>query len=159
LSRGAPGWASVLTAGAMAVRPSGAFVWLGIAYCLWRRRDRGWLAVHIAIAAVAVTLVVASNYHFYGDPLRQSHVYHNQINFGAEMERVLAERHWSRGTVDIPFKHLVLTPFVVAVPRWKIALIWLHALAILIACWVGVTRRNGSDIHAIMLIWAVLNSV
>lgn len=159
--------ASLAAAAAMIVRPTGAFVWVALAYVMMRRRNWSALAMHCVIAAFAIAFVLAFNQHFYGDALRQAHLYSQLPNIGEDGAAAIARLPHGAGHLGIPFLHLIATPFVLHVPTWKVVYIWLHAVLVVAACVIGVrdwrasaSERDtrGSELDAMMLIWAVLNT-
>ena len=168
--------ASACAGAAMVVRPNGAFVWLAVAYGLGRRRAWSRLAAHGALAAASVAVVVLFNLHFYGDALRQAHMYSELPNIGAEASAAVANLPFAGGHMGLPFLHLIATPLIVHVPLWKIIFVWLHALLVLVACGLGIQRmraygfaralspasepqeHNDAELHAMMLLWALLST-
>jgi hypothetical protein len=167
--------ASIFAGAAMIVRPNGGFVWLAIAYAIWRRRAWRAFVAHCAIASVCVAVVLAFNLHFYGDALRQAHVYGDwSTNFDAETAARIGRLPFSSGPFSLPMLHLIATPFLVHVPAWKTLFVWTHAVLVFAACACGFIgmRRIGwrrafgpriaddiaqdTELQAMMLMWAVL---
>lgn len=167
---------SLAASAALAVRPNAAFVWLALALIMWRRRAWTGLRYHTAFAAATVLAVVAFNIHFYGDPLRQVHLYKTLPNAAPEAVEALRQFLPQTGHLGLPFVNVLATPFILKVPLWKTAYIWLHALAICLVSWVGLRElrsqkrasassmtpsadARGRELHTIMTVWAVLNTL
>jgi hypothetical protein len=168
---------SLAAAAAMTVRPNAAIVWLALAFILGRRRDWSALAVHAAIAGTAAMAVVAFNVHFYGEPLRQLHLYNQLPNVSDEAKAAIgALTHDTSGHMGWPLVNQLATPFLLPVPIWKTVYIWLHLAAVFVASRLGIrelrvrgflsapaaqapereTRRD--ELQTVMVIWAVLNT-
>jgi hypothetical protein len=152
---------SMLASAAIAVRPNGVFVWIALAFVMWRRRSWSALAAHTTIAAAGLAIVYALNVHLFGDGLRQVHLYSGLPNVSPQAAAAIARLPLSAGHLGLPFVHLLVTPFIVSVPLWKVVFIWAHAVAVVLICAHGARRlaaERGNHLFVMMLIWAVLNT-
>lgn len=173
-TRNQPIAASGLAAAAMLVRPNGVFVLAALALAALQRRAFRSFFAHGAFAAAATALVVVLNLHFYGDPLRQSHLYEGLPNVG-NAEAALVAAGFKPGHFGPPFLHLLATPWLLPVPGWKVIFIWSHLLAVLGACAAGVLGLRGAgvglrdlitrkavdraqELQLMLVSWAVLNT-
>lgn len=156
-SRDRPRLASLLVSAALVLRPHALAAWLALAYGFRRRRDVRGLAWHAGVAAATGMLVLVWNHAYFGDALYQLHTYQRLTNYG-DAEAALAQHGAGAGHWGLPFVHLIVTPFWVAVPLWKVVFIWTHAAATLVACVAGVRRWGSGELHDVLTIWALLNT-
>jgi hypothetical protein len=156
-TRDRPRTASLLVAAALLMRPHALAAWVALAVGFWRQRDTRSLAWHVAITATTGALALLWNHVYYGDVFYQLHTYQTLSNF-AGADDVLARHGVGRGHWGLPFVHLIVTPFWIAAPLWKVVFIWAHAVAAVTACVVGVRRWGSGPLHDALTIWAVLNT-
>lgn len=141
-----------ICAGAMvSTRPFGV-AWVAplLIVALWESRRAARFRPALSLAGglvIGVLPFVAVNLWLYGDILRQVHVYSaplNELNLDAVSYQALGQPsgHWG-----IPFYHVLLTPWRVPVPLWKVLYIYAHVIAILILVPVAISqlRRGWQD--------------
>ncbi len=145
LRGGRPALAGLLAGLLFVIRPFGV-AWAaagGLALLLAAPRDyRAPLRFAVA-AAMPVLGLLALNARVFGDPLHQLHVYSlplAQLNLDPAVAARLgpATGHW-----DLPFRHVLLTPWLVRVPLWKVAYIYAHLAALLVLVVLAVRSLRG----------------
>lgn len=134
-------WLAGLLAGFLVViRPFG-IAWvaaIGIAL-LWRNpAATRQLARFVLGGLIPAVLLLTINARVFGDPLHQLHVYGlplDQLNLPTDTAAQIGQAtgHW-----DLPFKHVLLTPWLVSIPLWKVAYIYAHLIALVALIWIGV---------------------
>ncbi len=142
----------VVTAGLVSgmllvIRPFG-IAWIaagGLALLLSSPRDPRALVRFSAAALVPALGLLLLNARIFGDPLHQVHVYGlplEQLNLDPAVAARLggASGHW-----DLPFKHVLLTPWRVPVPLWKVGYIYAHVTALLVLAALAVQSLRRPD--------------
>jgi hypothetical protein len=101
-------------------------------------RRIGWAAIACALAAaVPMAGLLFLNWRLYGDVLYQLHVYGRplvELNIPSDLA---ASLHNPSGHWGPPFRHLLLTPWLVHVPLWKTLYIYAHVPVVLFLAWRG----------------------
>ena len=153
---------TALSGGAVAlavlVRPTAVFVAAGLALVLVRRRRWGALAGWSALCLIGPAATVALNVRYYGEWDRQARLHGAPINVPPEALRALAPDGQTRTYFCAPFEALVKTPLVLPTPKWKVAFVYAHVLAVLLATALAVWHARRSELDLVIGVWALLNT-
>jgi hypothetical protein len=150
-------WAMALAA---AVRPTAVFAWMGIAVVLIRRRAWGTLIGWSALCGLGPLLCIGLNQAYYKAWNRQSDLHGKPQNIPLDVIQKVAPDGNTRTYLNVPFKALIETPFVYKVPAWKIAYIYAHVLAVLLASALAIRCAfDGTEWGLVMAVWAILNTL
>lgn len=168
VARGKLGWAGVAAGAMIATRPFGV-AWAVPLVCVagWQSlQQRQWLP--LAKAALGCTVGVlpffATNLWLYDELFRQVRIYSaplDTLNLDPERYAALGapKGHWG-----VPFEHVLMTPWRVAVPLWKTGYVYAHVAALLVLLPVAVKalakgwHDNRTCARWILLASFVLNS-
>jgi hypothetical protein len=157
-SRRRPFAAAALMGFAGLVRPTAVFAWAGVIADLIHRRagKREWVAWILVCGGIAA-LTVPIDLAIYGVPLRQFEEYSRLPNIDAEARTALKDE--VGGHLGIPFRALLMTPFQVNVPVWKVAFIWTQAVLVVAAtAMAGAFCLRGHGPDRVLAVWAMLNT-
>jgi hypothetical protein len=134
-----PVLAGILGGLLVAIRAFG-IAWLGgfVLALVAGKRSIGRAAVACGVAAaLPVAGLLLLNRGLYGDFLYQLHVYGRPLIELNIPPALAASLHNPSGHWGPPFRHLLLTPWLVHVPLWKTLYIYAHVPVVLLLAWRG----------------------
>ncbi|MEQ1885613.1 MAG: hypothetical protein ABL967_11170 [Bryobacteraceae bacterium] len=148
----------ILMGFAALIRPTALFPWLGVfVYLLATSDNRRLIIKWVFWSGLVASLTLAINFALYGAPFRQLQQYANLPNI-SESAQVSGLSSGGYGHLGFPFKALVLTPFFLQVPLWKVFYIWGNAIFVLWASVRAYTSWKSGGLSTVFAIWAITNT-